>query len=35
VGNIGGDEAEKALEKALNDKSSYVRRVAEGFLNKE
>jgi HEAT repeat protein len=35
VGNIGGDAAQKALEGALNDKSSYVRRVAESFLNKE
>jgi HEAT repeat protein len=34
LGNIGGEKAEKALQEALEDKSGYVRRVAQGFLNK-
>ena len=34
LGNIGDERAIEPLKKALNDKSSYVRRVAEKFLKK-
>ena len=32
LGNIGDERAIEPLKKALNDKSSYVKRVAEKFL---
>jgi len=35
LGNIGGEQAEEALEKAREDESGYVRRVAQDFLNKD
>ncbi|HNS24492.1 MAG TPA: hypothetical protein PKK85_00275 [Methanobacteriaceae archaeon] len=34
IGQIGGEEAEEALEAALNDKSSYVRKVAQNYLSR-
>jgi HEAT repeat protein len=33
LGNIGGEEVIEPLKNALNDKSSYVRKVAEKFLD--
>jgi PBS lyase HEAT-like repeat. len=34
LGNIGDKRAIEPLKKALNDESSYVKRVAEKFLKK-
>ncbi len=34
LGNIGDERAIEPLKNALNDKSSYVRRVAEKYLKK-
>ncbi|MCC7557101.1 MAG: HEAT repeat domain-containing protein, partial [Methanobacteriaceae archaeon] len=34
LGNIGDERAVEPLKEALNDKSGYVRKVAENYLKK-